>query len=127
MPTRKAIPGIRAHGITLTPEILAAAYEYLRATPPFNRWKLPSATHIKFIATKAAKTAGHCEVLDSGKICVAVSDTLHGHSQAVLTTMAHEMVHVWQFLNGKPGTHGAIFKQKAEQICRKHGFDPLGF
>jgi len=41
--------------------------------------------------------------------------------------MAHEMIHVRQFLRREPATHGKRFQKMAESICRRHGFDPLGF
>lgn len=127
MPTRDAISGMKANGITLTPEIMAAAYEYLKATPPFSRWGLPPAGALKFRPTKARSEAGHCEELDSGKICIGMSSVLHGHSNSILTTMAHEMIHVRQFTAGTPATRGMLFQKMATQICRRHGFDPLGF
>ena len=45
----------------------------------------------------------------SGKICVGMSSVLHGHSASILTTMAHEMIHVRQFLRREPATHGKRF------------------
>ena len=35
--------------------------------------------------------------------------------------------HVRQFMSGIPATHGIPFQKMATQICRRHGFDPLGF
>ena len=35
--------------------------------------------------------------------------------------------HVRQFLRREPATHGKRFQKMAESICRRHGFDPLGF
>jgi hypothetical protein len=56
-----------------------------------------------------------------------MSSVLHGHSASIFTTMAHEMIHVRQFLRREPTTHGKRFQKMAESICRRHGFDPLGF
>ena len=36
----------------LTPGILEAAYEFLRTTPPFKGWKLPSGVDITFRVIK---------------------------------------------------------------------------
>ncbi len=35
--------------------------------------------------------------------------------------------HVRQVSQRTPATHGKQFKKMANQICAKHGFDPLGF
>ena len=127
MPTRKGIPGMKARGIALNGDIMAAAYDYLRSTPPFNRWGLPPSKDVGFRVTRSHREAGVCEVLDSGKIRVGMSSVLHGHSASILVTMGHEMIHVRQFLRNDPATHGKAFQKMAEQVCEKHGFDLLGF
>jgi hypothetical protein len=129
MPTRKGHLAAPESGISLTPEVLAAAYDYLRLTAPFNRWKLPPSSKVKFRVTRSRKEAGWCDSteLQTGKICIGVSDTLHGHSASLLTTMAHEMCHIRQAIRGENLTHGAGFCKLAAQICAKHGFDLLGF
>ena len=46
-------------GLTLTPEMLEGAYEYLRVSPPFSRWGLPHADHVMFRVLGAKDRFGH--------------------------------------------------------------------
>src|SRR5258708_16268586 len=39
--------------LTLTPEMLESAYEYLRVSPPFCHWDLPHADHVSFRVLRA--------------------------------------------------------------------------
>jgi len=39
----------------------------------------------------------------------------------------YRRAHVHQFISGIPARHGRDFQKMATQICRRHGFDPLGF
>lgn len=126
MPTRLGMVGIKPSGVTLTPHILRAAYDYLKLTPPFNRWKLPDSSEVTFRVTRKRREAGSCDI-SGDTIELSMSDVLNGHSASILTTMAHEMVHVRQHVLGHNLSHGRGFQTMAAQICRKHGFDLLGF
>lgn len=44
------------NGLHLTLEMLEGAYEYLRTTPPFRRWKLPPGADIEFHVTTCIAT-----------------------------------------------------------------------
>ena len=46
-------------GLTLTPEMLEGAYEYLRVSPPFAAWGLPHADHVSFRVMGAKDRYGH--------------------------------------------------------------------
>jgi hypothetical protein len=46
-------------GLTLTPEMLEGAYEYLRVSPPFCHWGLPHADHVSFRVLGAKDRFGH--------------------------------------------------------------------
>ena len=45
--------------LTLTPEMLENAYEYLRVSPPFCRWNLPHADQAMFRVMGAKDRFGH--------------------------------------------------------------------
>jgi len=105
-------------GLHLTPEIIAAAYTYLRSTPPFNRWKLPPAHDIKFKVTKSMTDAGYCAGSEIG-----ISEKCSAHTHSLLSTMAHEMIHIYLDRRGVKAHHGPEFQRCAKRICDVHGFD----
>ena len=47
------------------------------------------------------------------------------HSDDIIKTLAHEMVHVHEFKNGLDHywVHGKVFKALAKEVCDAHGFD----
>jgi hypothetical protein len=112
----------------LTPEILVQAYELLRATPPFKRWKLPHADEVEFRVAKlsephSAEYTFSNTVAHRITVCPVENDTL----AELLCAMAHEMTHMRQYA-GRPGpSHGPTFKRLAAQVCRVHGFDEATF
>lgn len=109
-------------GLHLTPDILAAAYSYLRATQPFNRWKLPPAHEIKFKITRSPTDAGYC----SGNV-IGLSTKCIGYTPYCLEIMAHEMIHLHLDRKGVKQHHGPEFQRCAKRVCEIHGFDPKRF
>lgn len=116
--------------LRLTPEVLAAAYDYLRSTPPFRRWRrhLPPSDEVSFYVVRDTKTRGWHRL--NGSHEVAVNERWVGHTATLMEVMAHEMVHVYQEDrgSGRAGVqHNAEFVRLAGQVCRHHGFDPRSF
>lgn len=110
----------------LTPAILIGAYEYLRATPPFRGWRLPGPDDIIFKVTRTPNEHGSCH-LDGADPVITISTACNSHTTTLLTTMAHEMVHLHHFLTTGSATHGVAFRRAAKLVCRAHGFDPGSF
>lgn len=108
--------------LTLTPEVLAAGYTFLRSSRPFNRWKLPSAHKIKFKVTNSDTEAGYCRGLEIG-----ISKKLNSHTTTVLAILAHEMIHLYLDVRGVRQLHRADFKRAARRVCAEHGFDAKHF
>ena len=109
--------------LPLAPHMLAAAYEYLRSTPPFRGWKLPHADEVKFVVNRHPVNMGTCQ---GGSTCtIEISSVTVGHTDTMLRTMAHEMIHLRQFLHGEENSsqHNADFRHKSVQVCRYHGWD----
>lgn len=111
----------------LTPDILADAYELLRATPPFKRWKLPHADDVEFHVIKkpGPLLADYMWGLYSdGRRTHRIRVTaLNKTLTSVLASMAHEMVHMRQRFMGTDYTsHGRVFRKLAAQVCRLHGY-----
>lgn len=115
--------------ITLNPEILARAYDYLQSTQPFCKWNLPDSDDITFKVIRTKKLFGQHYRLN-GKHVLEVSSGMHGHSNTLLSTIAHEMIHIHQDEAGmsRRGTeHNAAFHKLASRVCKVHGWDPKLF
>lgn len=105
----------------LTPQLLEAAYEFMRCTPPFRRWKLPPGETIKFKVTRSIGSRGYARNANE----IGVSSRNIGRTEALFMVMAHEMIHVYVFKRGLHGRseHGAEFLRCARLVCKHHGFD----
>lgn len=114
--------------LRLTPDNLAAAYDYLRTTDPFITWKLPKSGRVKFRVIKDPRVFADFGV-ENGAPVIRVSTARNGHTNTLLSTVAHEAIHLHQYLRKleTKGEHNADFKRRAKRICALHGFDPLTF
>lgn len=115
--------------LPLDPETLEAAYEYLRTTPPFNRWNLPDGEDVSFKVVRDPALRGWYDVR-GGKHTIAISSRCIGHSVNLIATMAHEMIHLHQRdvkIETSGTQHNAAFNALADRVCRHHGFDPKLF
>lgn len=115
----------------MTPELMEAAYDRLRMTPPFKGWNLPSPDDLAFHVKDYKDRFGHFQDMDgTGWKNITVSSR---HVRSLYTldeVMAHEMCHVreWQLLGNRfKGDHGPRFRRLADQVCRHHGFDRSRF
>ena len=115
--------------LKLTPEVLAAAYDFLCSTEPFRNWGLPDSDEIVFKVAKS-KTDHGWHVVKRGKHHIAVSAATVGHTMSLMAVMAHELVHLHETiakLTPSNVQHGAAFKKLAARVCKIHGFDPKTF
>lgn len=116
--------------LKLTPPILRSAYDLLAVTDPFIRWNLPDSEDIEFRVQKGRGQDARLW-MQGTKFTIDISSAKNGHLDTMLSSMAHEMVHLhearckmrWR------GTdhHGAAFRKWAAQVCKVHGFDPKLF
>lgn len=116
--------------LRLTPDMLIGAYEFLRACEPFRAWRLPHADEIEFRVINARDRRGHYCRGDEARHCIAVSAANVGHTETLIRTLAHEMIHLFQRERAleTPNTeHNAAFKRLARLVCLYHGFDPRAF
>lgn len=113
--------------LKLTPDMLAAGYDFLRETEPFKAWKLPESDDIGFHVIRTPNYHADCVYGDDKSLTIRVSATKNGHTNTLLAAMAHELIHVRQFLIGDSGNHNEFFKRCAGRVCRAHGFDPKTF
>ena len=108
--------------LRLTPDMLAAGYDFLRATEPFKNWKLPPAEEVGFHILRTRNHSADYS-FENGVHLIRVSASRNGFTVSVLATMAHEMIHLRQQLIGDRGQHSAKFHNMAARVCRAHGFD----
>lgn len=113
----------------LTPTILEAAYNYLRATPPFSKWKLPDSDAVEFRINLRPKEFGEIFWQADGTPQISVSAVKCKTTKDLVETVAHEMVHYHQYIAAyrNSASHGPKFKALAAQVCKQHGFDPTTF
>ena len=112
----------------ITPEMAEAAYNYLKTTPPFKRWGLPSSHKIEWMITRNNGYMGRCTSYNhtDNKFTIEISLVKVTNTESLIETMAHEMIHMRQrIVNGFKSSqgHGKDFQKMADQVCRKHGFN----
>ena len=118
--------------LPLTPEMLAAAYDYLRHTPPFHRWNLPEPEDVKFTVGRARDCFAFYQ-WDGFRHTITVSKNAVAHTSTLMTAMAHECIHLHleatkqESKRSSPSHHNAAFRRYAAQACKYHGFDPKAF
>lgn len=112
--------------LALTPQVLVAAYDFLRVTPPFRGWKLPHSDVVEFHVLRNPGVMGEYST-EAGKHRIGISSATVGATDTLIRTMAHEMTHLYQQLQGRDPAHGADFRRYAQRVSRHHGFDPKAF
>ena len=114
--------------LTLTPSVLEAAYEFLKATTK-EFGGLPDGDTIKFRVTNARSYKGeHCD-RGGGDHEIAISGLQVGHTNNFLAVLAHEMIHLHAVLScmATSNPHDAEFHKIADKVCKIHEFDRLTF
>jgi hypothetical protein len=115
--------------LPLTCETLAAAYDYLRTTPPFHRWNLPESEDIAWRVIKSRTLFGWYDCID-GQHIIAISEYTVGSTDMLMRVMAHEMVHLYEKevrIDHHETQHTAAFVKLGQQVSRVHCFDPKAF
>lgn len=126
----------------LTPRLLELTYELLRATPPFNRWRMPHADEVEFRVQPLGCDREGSEILAMYTFREKLKDQRRNPLNRIklccksnrwlidiVPNMAHEMVHLHQHMNvdeergRRSAPHGLVFKELARQVCRTHRFD----
>lgn len=116
--------------LTLTPHSIAAAYDYLRTTPPFKGWNLPDSDAVEFAVTKHRDREGDHNVYQRiGEHIIRVSSHLIKTTDGLMQVIAHEMIHMHQEIAKTISRvpHNREFKRLATHVCRRHGWDAARF
>ena len=114
--------------LPLLPQHLEAAYEFVRALPPFSGWRiLPHADQIIFTVNRHQSFCGTYEQIDHEKHEICISAKCVGHTDTLVRIMSHEMIHLYQVLKGTAPKgdvqHNREFRRIADSVCRLHGWD----
>lgn len=115
--------------LEITPDIIRNAYEYLRSTKPFKHWKLPHSDKIKIKTILPNDKLGEWSIKDK-QHCISINDKLIGSTLNLMQTLAHEMIHLAQYIlkQETPNTeHNKDFYNKIKIIAKYHGFDSKWF
>ena len=112
--------------LRLTPDMLAAGYDFLRTIAPFSQWGLPESDELGFHVVRHSGLSADFGV-EQGIPFIRVSEASNGHTATLLASLAHEMIHLRQHLTGDRELHGPRFKRMATRVCATHGFDPKTF
>lgn len=113
----------------LNPEVLKNLYASLYCCYPFTKWPMPLPEEIEFIVTPDPEVMGSY-LLDTGEDfehTITISSARCGHLYSVLTTLAHECVHMsFHKQKGDKWTqHGKAFRTRCKMVGEELGFDPL--
>lgn len=108
-------------------DTLRTAYDFLSESPPFNRWNLPDSDDVTFRVVRSKTNYGWHQ-FDGRRHTIAISSVTVRNTPVLVTTMAHEMIHVHECATCRPrGEHSKAFRKWAAQVCRAHGFEPKEF
>lgn len=119
-------------GLRLTPRTLEAAYDYLRTTPPFDRWGLPPGGDVKFVVSRRTGEFGRYQWLGH-RHCISMSSAAIGQTSTLIRYIGHEAIHLHLQASGQESksssmnVHNAAFRRYAAQACRAHGWDLKAF
>ena len=114
--------------IDLHPDHLEAAYEFLTRFEPFKSWGLPPSEEVIF-SVRRSRDAGSFNLEQNKTPHIMLSMNHIGRIRPLLTIMAHEMIHQYQYQQGTNTKHyhNAEFKALSKEICDIHGWDYLLF
>ena len=122
--------------LPLSPDVLAAAYDFLAATEPFRRWNLPDSEDVRFRVVRSRAMFAQYVWEGAGadvRHTIEMSSATVGHTKTLLESLGHEMIHLHLRLTGMesrskdPNVHNMAFRKLAADVCRIHGFDPKAF
>lgn len=111
--------------LPLSPELLAACWDYIIKTPPACKWELPDSDEIIFKVIKNGRVYGQVKY-DGPKYVIEVSSARVGRHETLISTLYHEAIHIHShqqgFINWRTH-HDSAFNKLADQVCKIHEFD----
>ena len=108
--------------LKLTPELLKTTYNGLLETEPFRRWSLPRDGLCFVVVDKILSDYdSFAEFTEPNTF--RFSRIKVKNLPELVRTMAHEMIHMKQYLAGETDHHGASFHRYAKRVCKIHKFN----
>ena len=113
----------------LTSALLKNLYASLIVTYPFTKWPMPLPEEVDFVILHDVDLMGSYLYCDSDDFAhtITISSARCGHLYSVLTTLAHECIHL-SFHKQKGDKwlqHGQPFRTRCKMVGEELGFDPL--
>jgi hypothetical protein len=106
----------------ITVESCKAVYRMLCELPPFNKYQLPRPSEIEFLVVDDPSMYGQYIPEPHN---ITISSAKMSHLQTLEKTMAHEMVHLILYLEGKRyELHNKNFYKLTYQIAEIYGWEP---
>ena len=106
----------------ITVESCKAVYRMLRELPPFNKYELPTPSEIEFLVVDDPAMYGQYQPEPH---CITISSAKQSYLQTLEKTIAHEMVHLILYLQGKRyELHNKNFYKLTYQIADIYGWEP---
>jgi hypothetical protein len=113
----------------LNPDVVRNLYASLYCCYPFTKWKMPLPEEVEFVVTADPELMG-TYLYDTGgdyEHTVTISSGRCGHYYTMMTTLAHEMIHMsfYRQKGDKWLHHGKPFRDRCRLVATELGFDPL--
>ena len=106
----------------ITVETCRAVYRMLTQLPPFNKYELPRPSEIEFLVVDDPELYGS---YSPEPHCITISTAKQSHLQTFERTMAHEIVHMILYLQGKRYLlHNKNFYKLTYQAAGIYGWEP---
>lgn len=106
----------------ITVDTCKAIYRMLSELPPFNKYELPRPSEIEFLVVDDPAMYGQYQPEPH---CITISTAKQSYLQTLEKTMAHEMVHLILYLQGKRyELHNKNFYNLTNQIAVIYGWEP---
>ena len=106
----------------ITVESCKAIYRMLTQLPPFNKYKLPRPSEIEFLVVNDPSMYGQYQPEPH---CITISTAKMSHLLTLEKTMAHEIVHLILYLQGKRyELHNKNFYKLTYQVAEIYGWEP---
>lgn len=106
----------------ITVETCRAVYRMLTQLPPFNKYELPRPSEIEFLVVNDPELYGS---YSPEPHCITISTAKQSHLQTFERTMAHEIVHMILYLQGKRYLlHNKNFYKLTYQAAGIYGWEP---
>ena len=111
--------------IPLTPETLAAAWDYLCTIPPMSEWGLLPSEDITFRVIKTPRVYGQMSYNKRGYL-IEISSAKCGRHDTILSTLCHEAIHMFMHTScfmDRRNYHDKAFHLLADEAAAIHEFD----